>query len=47
MADESDEAKIERWKQPTIIGEIAQEYVDMWNGCKDAAKAEIFNQHIL
>ena len=47
MTEESEEAKIERWKKPTIIGEIAQEHVDMWNGCKDAAKAEVFNQHIL
>ena len=47
MTEESEEAKIERWKKPTIIGEIAQEHVDMWNGCKDAAKAEAFNQHIL
>ena len=46
MTEEREKEDIERWKNQTIIGEIAQEHVDMWNGSKDAAKAEAFNQFI-
>ena len=47
MTEEREKEDIERWKNQTIIGEIAQEHVDMWNGSKDASKAEAFNQHII
>ena len=47
MSKESDATEIERWKSLTIISEIAQEHVDMWNGYKGASKAEILNQHVL
>jgi hypothetical protein len=47
MIEESDETEIERWKNSAVISEIAQDHVDMWNGYKEATKAEIFNQHIL
>ena len=46
MSKESDETEIERWKSSTIISEIAQEHVDMWNGYKEASKAEILSTNM-
>jgi hypothetical protein len=47
MSKESDGTEIERWKNSTVISEIAQEHVGMWNGYKEASNPEIPNRHIL